>query len=62
MVEPRIVYDYVTGVSNFDRVLRFDERDILSDTNEVEYSIVNPLYAKRTSPRERSAQPIACRH
>jgi LPS-assembly protein len=49
VVEPRIVYDYVTGVSNFERVLRFDERDILSDTNEVEYSIVNRLYAKRTS-------------
>jgi LPS-assembly protein len=52
VVEPRIVYDYVTGVSNFDHVLRFDERDILSDTNEVEYSVVNRLYAKRTSPRE----------
>ena len=52
VIEPRIVYDYVTGVSNFDRVLRFDERDILSDTNEVEYSVVNRLYAKRTSPRE----------
>ena len=52
VVEPRIVYDYVTGVNNFDQVLRFDERDILSDTNEVEYSVVNRLYAKRTSPRD----------
>jgi LPS-assembly protein len=52
VVEPRIVYDYVTGVSNFDRVLRFDERDILSDTNEVEYSLVNRLYTKRASPRD----------
>jgi LPS-assembly protein len=52
VVEPRIVYDFVTGVNNFDQVLRFDERDILSDTNEVEYSIVNRLYAKRTSPRD----------
>lgn len=52
VVEPRIMYDYVTGVGNFDRVLRFDERDILSDTNEVEYSVVNRLYAKRTSTRD----------
>ena len=52
VVEPRIVYDFVTGVNNFDQVLRFDERDILSDTNEVEYSVVNRLYAKRTSPRD----------
>jgi LPS-assembly protein len=50
VVEPRIVYDYVTGVNSFNRVLRFDERDVLSDTNEVGYSVVNRLYAKRSSP------------
>jgi LPS-assembly protein len=57
VVEPRIVYDYVTGVGDFDRVLRFDERDILSDTNEVEYAIVNRLYAKRTSPEKERCEP-----
>ncbi len=50
VIEPRIVYDRVAGVDNFARVLRFDDRDILSDTNEVEYALVNRLYAKRTSP------------
>jgi LPS-assembly protein len=49
VIEPRAVYRYVTGVNNFDQILRFDERDILSDTNEVEYGLVNRLYAKRTS-------------
>ena len=49
VIEPRIVYDYVTGVNNFPRILRFDDRDILSDTNEIEYAFVNRLYAKRTS-------------
>ena len=49
VVEPRIAYTYVTGVENFANILRFDERDILSDTNEVEYAIVNRLYAKRSS-------------
>lgn len=49
VIEPRVVYNYVTGVNNFANILRFDERDILSDTNEVEYSIVNRLYSKRTS-------------
>ncbi|HEX3819647.1 MAG TPA: LPS assembly protein LptD [Candidatus Sulfotelmatobacter sp.] len=57
VVEPRIVYDYVTGVGDFDRVLRFDERDILSDTNEVEYAVVNRLYAKRTSPEKERCEP-----
>src|SRR5258708_5998811 len=28
VIEPRVVYNYVTGVSNFNNVLRFDERDI----------------------------------
>lgn len=47
VVEPRVTYRYVTGVNNFSNILRFDERDILSDTNEAEYGIVNRLYAKR---------------
>jgi len=47
VIEPRIVYRYVTGVSNFANILHFDERDILSDTNEVEYGFVTRLYAKR---------------
>jgi len=48
VVEPRIRYDYVTGVTNFARIERFDWTDVLADTNELEYSIVNRLYAKRT--------------
>jgi LPS-assembly protein len=52
VIEPRIVYSYVKGVHNFFRIVRFDERDVLSSTNEVEYSIVNRLYAKSTSAQE----------
>jgi len=51
VIEPKMTYRYVTGVDNFARILRFDERDILSNTNEVEYGIVNRLYAKRTSAK-----------
>ena len=51
MIEPRATYRYVTGVDNFARILRFDERDILSNTSEVEYAVVNRLYAKRTSDK-----------
>ena len=46
-IEPRMVYRYVTGVDNFQNVIRFDSRDILSDTNELEYSVMNRIYAKR---------------
>ncbi|MBZ5648045.1 MAG: LPS assembly protein LptD [Acidobacteriia bacterium] len=48
-IEPRIVYRYTTGVDNFPFIIRFDSRDILSDTNEIEYGILQRLYAKRVS-------------
>jgi LPS-assembly protein len=47
VIEPRAVYRFVTGVNNFANVLKFDERDILTDTHEVEYGFVTRLYAKR---------------
>jgi len=49
-IEPRMRYDYVTGVNNFADILRFDASDVLTNTNEVEYSLVNRLYAKRLGP------------
>ncbi len=49
-MEPRAIYHFVNGVDNFASIIRFDERDILSDTSDVEYGIVNRLYAKGTAP------------
>jgi LPS-assembly protein len=49
VIEPRTVFRYVTGVNDFANVLHFDERDILSNTHEVEYGFVTRLYAKKTS-------------
>jgi LPS-assembly protein len=48
VIEPRIVYQYTTGVDNFSKIIRFDARDILSDTHEVGYAVVNRFYSKRT--------------
>jgi LPS-assembly protein len=45
-IEPRLTYNYTTGVKNFAIIQRFDERDILSNTNEVQFAVVNRLYAK----------------
>ena len=50
VIEPRMRYDYVTGINNFADILRFDATDVLTNTNEVEYSLVNRLYAKRLDP------------
>ncbi len=53
VIEPRMRYDYVTGVDNFANLLRFDATDVLTNTNEIEYSIVNRLYAKRLDPKSK---------
>ena len=47
VIEPRIAYRYITGVNDFANVLHFDDRDILSNTHEVQYGFVTRLYAKR---------------
>jgi LPS-assembly protein len=59
-VEPRVIYRRVAGVDDFSDILRFDERDILSDTNEVEYGVVNRIYSKKKDSKQQNciAQPI----
>jgi LPS-assembly protein len=51
-IEPRVTYRYVAGVDNFPAIIRFDARDIVSNTNEVEYGVINRLYAKGTKSTE----------
>jgi len=46
VIEPRITYRYVNGVQNFNEIIRFDQTDLLSDTNQVEFSVANRLLAK----------------
>src|SRR5665213_169817 len=38
-VEPELVYRNVRGIGNFFSVLRFDDVDVASDTNELEYGV-----------------------
>jgi LPS-assembly protein len=47
VIEPRMRYDYVVGINNYGNILRFDATDVLTNTSELEYSVVNRLYAKR---------------
>src|SRR5262249_28724307 len=47
VIEPVMTYRYTNGVDNFKSIIRFDFRDILSDTNEVEYGLIQRLYLKR---------------
>jgi len=44
VIEPEVNYTYVTGVNDFGGILRFDENDTLTDTNQVQYSITQRLF------------------
>jgi LPS-assembly protein len=48
VIEPRATYEYVTGIGqDFNKIVRFDGTDLLSNTNQVTFSLTNRLYAKR---------------
>ncbi|HUR36794.1 MAG TPA: LPS assembly protein LptD [Terriglobales bacterium] len=64
-IEPRVTYRLVSGVSGFSNIIRFDDRDILSDTKEMEFALVQRLFMKKPnadackdkSPEECSTAP-----
>jgi LPS-assembly protein len=43
-IEPRIEYNYVEGVGQFDRFILFDEDETLTNTNDFVYSITQRLF------------------
>ena len=45
-IEPEIQYRFVGGVNNFASIPRFDTTDVVSNTNEVEYSLTQRLFFK----------------
>ncbi len=51
LIEPEFRYRFVTGINNFDSVLRFDGTDVLSNTNELEYGLTQHLYLHHLHPQ-----------
>ena len=51
VIEPVFTYRYTTGVDNFQNIIRFDGTDILSNTSEFEYDIIQRIYGHRHSNR-----------
>ncbi len=47
VIEPDITYRYVNGVNDFDRFIRFDEDETLTDTNEFEYGLTQRLFRRK---------------
>lgn len=47
LIEPFVEYRRIAGIDEFEKTLRIDERDLVADTNEVTYGIVNRFFVKR---------------
>ncbi len=47
VIEPYVVYRKITGISNFERIVRFDSLDAIADTNEIEYGLTNRFFTRR---------------
>ena len=52
-IEPFFTYQYVTGVNDFARFIRFDNDATLTNTNQVEYGVTQHFYVK-----EGDEQPV----
>jgi len=46
VIETRAEYVFVDGIRDFKNIIRFDENDLLSDTNELRLSVANRLFVK----------------
>lgn len=55
-IEPAMTYRLVRGIDNFHRVLRFDDTDVVSDTNEFQYGVTQRLFIR---PKNRKDKPCA---
>ncbi|MCI0402619.1 MAG: LPS assembly protein LptD [Acidobacteria bacterium] len=53
VLEPEVTYRYSNGVRSFNQILRFDDRDIVTDTHEIEYAFTQRLFVR---DRERDGQ------
>jgi LPS-assembly protein len=47
VIEPRASFRHVSGVADFDRIIRFDDTELVANTTEAEFSLTNRIYAKR---------------
>jgi LPS-assembly protein len=58
-IEPEVTYRYVAGVNNFLNVLRFDDVDVASNTNELEYGVTQRLFLRPVKTRPCVEKPAS---
>lgn len=48
-IEPYVQYRKISGINNFDRIIRFDYIDAIADTNEIEFGVANRFFTRRST-------------
>lgn len=49
LIEPYVTYRKLSGINNFDRIIRFDYIDAIADTNEIEFGVANRFFTRRST-------------
>jgi LPS-assembly protein len=49
VIQPIFTYSYTNGVGNFQHIIRFDQTDILTNSSEFQYDLIQRLYGRRRS-------------
>jgi LPS-assembly protein len=47
VIEPFATYRFRRGIDNFNKIIRFDDLDTITDTNEVEFGVANRIFTRR---------------
>lgn len=55
VIEPYITYRKIEGITNFERIARFDWTDAIADTNEIEFGLTNRFFTRRSTENVNSA-------
>ncbi|WP_263373571.1 LPS-assembly protein LptD [Granulicella aggregans] len=50
-IEPSATYRFVGGINDFSHILRFDDVDVASNTNDLEYGVTQRLFLHPKKPR-----------
>lgn len=49
VIEPYVQYRKISGIDDFDRIIRFDYTDAIADTNEIEFGVANRFFTRRST-------------
>ena len=47
VIEPYVTYRFRRGIDNFNEIIRFDQLDTITDTNEIEFGVANRIFTRR---------------